>query len=371
MGGPVKPGVRIGFASGDWGLGALDADGNPTLGGAGHYRMGIPAGYLSRHGVDTVLGTLIRSGISGEFGVMTWDRAHHWGCDVVVMQRWMQRGLGDEIRKARALGQVIVQDVDDAFWDIDPRNKAFVATHPRTNPDENIDHYRDALAASDAITVSTPALEQSLRFKGVETVLVRNAIDLERWVPHDVARTPVTVGWVGSQPWRSGDLETLRGAISPIIKARGWSFHHSGHAPGCTPASTLIGLPTSTPQTMIPLVGIVDYPRVFAPIDIGLVPLADRKFNTSKSAIKGIEYAASGVPFVASSCSPEYRWLYETHGIGRVATGRKGWMPHLDALADPELRTSEGRIGRERVATFDAAVRWTDWESVYVALLDR
>jgi hypothetical protein len=57
-------------------------------------------------------------------------------------------------------------------------------------------------------------------------------------------------------------------------------------------------------------------------MDIGLVPLNDIPFNRAKSFIKGLEYTASGIPFVAQGTG-EYE-LLATDGVGRVATHRMG-----------------------------------------------
>ena len=47
------------------------------------------------------------------------------------------------------------------------------------------------------------------------------------------------------------------------------------------------------------------YTSSVAELGVGLVPLLDSAFNRAKSWLKGLEYAALGVPFVASP-TPEY-----------------------------------------------------------------
>ena len=58
-----------------------------------------------------------------------------------------------------------------------------------------------------------------------------------------------------------------------------------------------------------------------AQLDTGIVPLQRSRFNEAKSNLKGLEYAALGVPFVASPTA-EYERLAESKfeaGRGTIA----------------------------------------------------
>lgn len=372
--------MRIGFACGDWGTRAVDEEGKPTLGGSGWYRSGLPSDYLKRNGHDTVLGTLIKHSKTGEFGVVTWDSELHFDFEIIVMQRWMNTGLADEMRTARAMhGQRFVNDVDDHYDGISVTNHAWLSSHPKFDPktgqltndrvnENNREEYRHVLAASDLITVSTPFLADRLSKYGVPVAVVRNAIDLDRWLPHE-QHDPPTLGWVGAQPWRSGDLEQLRGVIGPFLERHAsWSFHHSGHI-GQTMATEQLGIDVDAVKcTMLPIERIFEYPKLFEPIDVGVVPLNDVPFNHAKSAIKGMEYAASGVPFVASA-APEYTWLREAHGIGMTARSPRDWHARLSQLEDFTERKRVAREQRKALAALDFARRWIDWLDAYASLL--
>ena len=48
-----------------------------------------------------------------------------------------------------------------------------------------------------------------------------------------------------------------------------------------------------------PLMIAENYPKMFT-FDVGVVPLQQNLFNDCKSWIKGIEYAAAGIPFVVT-----------------------------------------------------------------------
>ena len=94
--------------------------------------------------------------------------------------------------------------------------------------------------------------------------------------------------------------------------------------------------------------------------DIGVVPLnLPLDFNEAKSALKGLEYAAAGIPFVASP-SGEYKRL-ASMGIGRIASTPDEWVTHLTELLDPEVRQAEATKARELLVHHSAFRRGFDW----------
>jgi hypothetical protein len=104
----------------------------------------------------------------------------------------------------------------------------------------------------------------------------------------------------------------------------------------------------------LPLVAPSEYPNSFT-FDIGVVPLSNVPFNHAKSWIKGIEYAAAGVPFIASRL-PEYQELKDKHGIGLVAKNPIQWRKQIESLADPELRASISADAIERLRPLDVHI---------------
>jgi hypothetical protein len=98
------------------------------------------------------------------------------------------------------------------------------------------------------------------------------------------------------------------------------------------------------------------------PIDIGIVPLTTNQFNEAKSNLKGLEYALSGIPFVASD-TQEYRDLHDI-GIGRIAKSNKDWLKHLKQLIDPEVRQAERernyKLAVENFNIFIVKYKWSE-----------
>lgn len=292
--------------------------------------------------------------------------------DLVVAQRWMHADAAEETRRARALGQVVIHDVDDWFWGLDPANHAYRATSKRHNAQVNREHYGRAVAAADAVTVSTEFLAKRIRERfGVPTILLRNAVDYRTFAPGLVrpVSTGLVVGWVGALAWRSGDLETMRGILGPFLDATDSTFVHHGTFPGrdTDTAADRAGVAPDRAGPTRPSVAPTDYPDLLTGIDIGIVPLADVPFNRAKSWIKGLEYAAAGIPFVAQA-TPEYVEL-AAQGAGLVAGSPGQWRLQLDALTDPAVRADLRDSGLRVARAHDVNHRWRDWEAAYAGLL--
>jgi glycosyltransferase involved in cell wall biosynthesis len=339
------------------------------------------------------------------------------GYEVIVLMRWMHQDAPDAIMRARAAGQKIVNDVDDWMEGMDPRNEGYAATAAAANPRANIEHYRKVLACSDAVTCSTPFLAKKMLRYCDDVTVIRNAIDLERWTPWrelynpidggladwrlhhlnyppgrfllaDSRDRPLVYGWVGATPWRSGDLETIAARFARHLERTGAMFAHGGYlsaapagerrfdtpagpvvrqVPARRTAAQLLGLSPESVAWEADLAPIGEYPTLFRGIDVGLVPLADVDFNEAKSCIKGMEYAASGIPFIAAATG-EYEWFQGDGATCLLPRSGKEWAIAFDAMADPAVRQRFAARAAFRVRREDIRSRWVDWESCYQRL---
>jgi len=338
--------MKIGFASGDWVHPDNTHDGIPRWGGSGWARIGQ---YVDLLPFKTVTGTLIWN--KTHFQIHAPDGAYH-DVDTVFMQRLMHEGIYHNIPKAQAYGQKIINDLDDWYWGLSTSNNAFLANHPKTNPLENINFYRTTLSRSDLVAVSTPYLADRVRrFVKGEIVLTPNTVDLARFTPREHEDVPVpVVGWVGSTAHRSGDIETLRGILPPLAREGLISLYHGGHNPAAPSFASRLGVPDESVTTAL-LADHYNYPSLMS-MDIGIVPLSDTPFNLSKSFIKGLEYAAAGVPFVAQHLG-EYTRLSQDMGVGRTAKRPHHWLKAIRDLLSVDVRREEALRNRERVESCD------------------
>lgn len=342
--------VKVGAATTDWSHTVLDERHYPAMGGAGWARIGQVKAASRNH---WVAGRLLpihgRSGAARDLrlAVTTWDRVTHADCPVIVLQRYMDDDVVALVRTARANGQIVINDLDDWFWGLHPENRAYRDTSPDLNERSNIEHYRHTLLASSAVVTSTRFLADRVNEWNprLRVECIPNGIAVDRFPTRRHRAGPTTIGWVGSTAHRSGDLALLRKPFAGLDKKVG--FHHTGHHHDFPSFAQQAGVSAERVSTT-PMLAPYEYPYGFL-FDVGVVPLVDIPFNHAKSNIKGLEYAAAGIPFVASPL-PEYVILAEEYGVGRLAKTARDWQRHLKALLDYEVRRDESRRQRHIVA---------------------
>ncbi len=88
--------------------------------------------------------------------------------------------------------------------------------------------------------------------------------------------------------------------------------------------------------------------------DIGLAPLPDDSFTRGKCGFKVLQYAAAGLPVVASPVGANSDYVHE-NATGFLATRTGEWVDKITSLIkDPQLRNRMGQEARNRVPQFDA-----------------
>ena len=352
---PVGPSVRkVGVATTDWSSSVPDERGWPAMGGAGWARIGQVKNLSRNH---WVVGTLKR--VNHALAVQTWDNRPHHDCEVIVMQRYMDGGLAELVRQTRAIGKPVINDVDDWFWGIHHTNQAAAIIDPKLSPNSNIDHYKRTLLASTVVVTSTVFLaERIAEWGGVRVEVIPNGVDVRRYPLRTQRHVNPVIGWAGSTGHRSGDLELLR---EPFAHLEGVTFHHTGNYEEYPHFADEVGVDLNR-VTQLPMLAPHDYPYGLQ-FDIGVVPLVDIPFNHAKSNIKGLEYAAAGIPFVASPL-PEYVRLAEEHGIGRIAATSHDWVKHLTDLMDYDTRVAEAKRQRAALTAFTAKAQARAWDQL-------
>ena len=89
---------------------------------------------------------------------------------------------------------------------------------------------------------------------------------------------------------------------------------------------------------------------------IGLAPLPDNHFTKGKCGFKILQYAAAGLPVVASPVGSNAEYVQE--GVnGFLASDCSEWVDKMSRLlTDSQLRKQIGQAGREDVKQFDLHV---------------
>ena len=309
----------------------------PMPGGCTYYRCSLPKTVL---GIRADLGFPAWMGEEG-YGINTGINSAWFGYDTVVLKLMMERNTVHQMKIAQGLGQRVIVDVDDWYEDLPESNQAFYVTDPAFSKISNRDHYRDVIMQADAVVTSTPFLRDKYAAMRDNVTMVRNSVDPRMHTVRKVQNRKPVIGWVGGIPWRGGDLETLREWLPDFLEEHDLMFHHSGQIPGGVTFAEMAEVDPSrvTTSTMRPLFYYFQESFCF---DIGIVPLTDIPFNHAKSCLKGLEYASSGIPFVAQAL-PEYQRLADM-GVGRVAVTADDWRKHMTALLDYKTRRREAAL---------------------------
>jgi glycosyltransferase involved in cell wall biosynthesis len=105
-----------------------------------------------------------------------------------------------------------------------------------------------------------------------------------------------------------------------------------------------------------------------ADFDIGLAPLAGTPFDLSKSCVKVLEYAARGIPSIASDCEV-YRSFIRHGENGFLVKRDHEWLKYASELAsDGGLRLAMGQAARDTAREWTIEANYHLWEQAYRSL---
>jgi glycosyltransferase involved in cell wall biosynthesis len=285
--------------------------------------------------------------------------------DVYVFQQPLSHDYLPAIRHLRGLGKRIVCETDDDFRHLPDYHPA-----KRDVPAEARQVQEACYAMSDAFSVSTPSLAET--YAEHDPVVLRNRLHWRMWQDvqpvYERETRRVRVGWMGGLEWRRDDLAVLRGVIGPWLEA-----HPQVEfvAAGDQRVHDFLGVPrgqrVTTARTAF---RNMDLAYITAVMDVGLVPLAMNRFNEGKSSLKGMEYAACGIPCVASPTS-EYRLWVDEGENGLLTRRPHEWRAALDLLVeDAELRRRMGRAARLKAQEHTIEEHAGEWERFYGQCVD-
>jgi glycosyltransferase involved in cell wall biosynthesis len=326
-------------------------------GGCGWYRLRWPAAELARQGFDVEVRENIdavwQKGENGEL-----DRVVDLlktDFDLAVLQRMYRPEMLTFQRLLQKRGIAVCLDIDDDLLAIGPEHPSY----PYLQSAWEI--LRQAYREADLVTVSTSALAKRYgghgRVRVVPNGVPRAYLDIQRT---ETRQVPV-VGWTGVARYHPGDLEQVGTAVADIVGSGAARFR----AIGDEQTLELLGVPGQW-HGGAPLHVDYAYARLYAELDIAIVPLRPCRFAASKSWLKGLEACSLGVPFVASP-TPEYIRLHEL-GAGVLAETPKEWKTQISRLVQSrDLRQELASKGREVAAKltieeFQAPQLWEAWE---------
>lgn len=278
-------------------------------------------------------------------------------CDVVHIYRAKGEDLRDLLGRLVRGGMPVTYDIDDD-----------IAGVPRESPSynslgklpgnlawkRNFELSVQLARLARSLTTTNEVLAEKYRKAGVEQVAV-----IGNFLAHDALRPRrahdgIVVGWISAMEHQA-DLAhiNIANALQRLV-----SKHKSVRV-------ECIGVDLKLPERYRHdrVVPFNDLPGRIDGFDIGIAPLADIPFNHARSDIKLKEYAACGVPWLASPVGP-YLGLGEAQGGCLVSND--DWFEALDRLVTHRLK--RWRLGRNARAwakrqTIDVGA--DQWERVF------
>lgn len=298
----------------------------------------------------------------GTRGIDEWLRDTEF--DVLLWNQRGERWAAGLCQTLQAQGKRVLVDSDDSWFNLPLWNPG-----SRRNPDD-VAHMADQLRACDGLSVATPALAELYAPYQSNIRVIRNYLDWRMWedvVPaYELERRRVRIGWMGDSRWRVGDLEVLRPWIGD------WLGRHPECefvAAGDPRVHDLLDIPLGQRVTTAPVEFYnFDLADITATFDIGLVPLKvddprSRQLNECKSHLKGLEYAACGIPCIATPTESYRYWLYQ--GInGLVASTPDEWIACLDCMVENWREMGRYARGMAKMNTLQRSINlgeWKDW----------
>lgn len=359
--------MKILFFSPDY---AIEKD-HPSWNGAAFYRCVLPAKALGEHGHETRMTAVPLQNDQTNCLAGFMDDDSMWDdAELVVLHAWTVRGGAEQIERARHAGQKVIGDIDDLMWELPIEHRATTWDSMQLR-DRNFYYLRNNLLACDAITVSTPYLANWIVDHWgcppeiPPVYVVRNAIDLDNFTPGPFRDEVRTIGWNGNLSWRADDFAEVRPWLRDFLERHDLRFVYVGYHPTTSHIFESLNLPPERVEER-PIQRFADFHNghPLQGIDLQIIPLEDCPYNRAKSALKGLESAAWGVPFVATNL-PEYESIFGGLAGNSLRT-------HLELVVDnPKLRDKQLEYQQTVAEHHDIEVRWSDWDKIYREVLTK
>lgn len=282
--------------------------------------------------------------------------------DVVV---FIRAGAPEHIALALALreaGRFTVLDLDDNPWALDRNAPRFIEWESSGEREA----LEECARQVDVVTAPSRELAGVLARFNPNVEVLENCLPDPLWQRRSEGPAGeegrVVVGWAGGLT-HSDDLKLVAPALMQLLDRYPQLEIHLGGQFGAWLKNPLPAHPRVKTLDIVPIEQYADLIRDF---DIGLAPLADTPFNRSKSDLKFLEYAALGIPCVASAVGP-YVDSVERGTTGYLAKNDKDWLRHLKRLVESaDLRREIGENAANWAKTRMISATIEKWERLYL-----
>ena len=274
--------------------------------------------------------------------------------------------FGPTERLARSLkdaGVAIVWDNDEDFLAVPKGSPGFVDVKG-LHGQRIWTSLKSMMRIADVVTTPSEALAERYREASGADVRV-----LENYLPPTFTRpdrvpvhTDITVGWHATLNHQS-DFEQLklRETLEHVIRR-----HHNLRVIAIGLGIELNSHRYEACQEGVNYVGL---PEQLLRLDVGLAPLTDTTYNRSRSNVKLKEYAAMGVPWLASPVGP-YARMGEDQG-GRLVPDDR-WFEEIDRMVlEADARSVLARRARRWAEGERIEDHVDQWERLFEEAIER
>jgi glycosyltransferase involved in cell wall biosynthesis len=281
--------------------------------------------------------------------------------DLLLVHRFTDERAQKLVREAKDRGAAVVWDNDDDAGAI-PKGTVAYRKFGGANWERRLVAMRRIFARTDLVTAPSPHLARRLADAGA----LRTAV-IENYPPDQFLRTGrrshagVVVGWIAGRE-HGVDVEQLdlRAVAERLLDDRPELRVHTFGA------SLGIRSDRYVNTNVVPLLRLTEEATAF---DIGIAPIADIGLNRARSNIKLKEYAAAGLPWLASPIGP-YAGLGEKQGGRLVADDR--WYDEVSRLLDkPRDRRKLQKHAAKWAAGETLEKNAHRWEELFLDTIER
>jgi len=332
----------------------------------------FPGGALTPCAYIRLLQPLDHPAIGGDWDIVLADAesALSYRADIVVTQRYGVPDLDAAqalIRHCHDHGISLLYDMEDDLLHI-----------PRDHPDAKLLRPRARMVSrmikgADAVWVSTPALAETVTELRDDVRVMPNGLDERLWTalppPTPPRQGPVRILFMGTAT-HDGDFAIVESALAQVKDV--FAEHVSIELVGVSSRSDLpdwvqrIGMPAHASSSYPGFVNWLTQQHW----DIGIAPLADTAFNRCKSSIKTLDYAALGLPILASDREAYRGSLADGPGGLLLPDDQNAWFVALSRMVrDAALRRRLSDGARAAFARFTLAAQANERRAAWLGLM--
>jgi GT2 family glycosyltransferase/glycosyltransferase involved in cell wall biosynthesis len=289
--------------------------------------------------------------------------ARDYCADVIATQRYAVPDEGSAARLAehcRKHGITLLYDLDDDLLNVPPEHPEYLELNLKSGLVQAM------LNAADAVWVSTEPLRASLAGAGHAATVMANALDERIWSDSAAPRQrppvgPLRIVYIGTAT-HDDDFAAVEPALARLIEAgRGRIGFDMVGVSARTELPGWVNRVAPTVHGSASYPGFVNWATQHRGWDIGIAPLIDSPFNRRKSAIKAMDYAALGLPVLASDIPVFHGSLADGQGGMLVENTPSAWYGALSLLAgDPRRRQALAAGGHAAFLTNHTLVAQAD-----------